>query len=110
MRFWFAILSALALALSFSTAGRTADAAAAPCMQQDIQLTDRADGATEEPAGCPLSGTPHHHHAPCSVHVGTPPADASVDLSFADSSSVSAFNSDSLSGRGPSSLLRPPIA
>lgn len=109
MRFWFAVLSAVMLVVSFS-AGDTVSAAVAPCTLADVQVTDHAEGAAEEPAGCPLSGTPHHHHAPCSAHVGVAPADASVDLDFDDSSNVSAFNSASLSGRAPPSLLRPPIA
>jgi len=110
MRFWFAVLSALMLVLSLSSAGGAANAAVAPCTQQDVQITEHADGTAEEPAGCPLSGTPHHHHASCSAHVGVAPADTGVELAFDASSNVSAPKSSSLSGRGPPSLLRPPIA
>ena len=109
MRFLFAILSALALVLSLSH-GDAAYAAAAPCTEQDVQLMNHAEGAAEEPAGCPLSGTPHHHHASCSAHVGVAPADAGVGLASNAGSDLAASCSASLSGRAPPSLLRPPIA
>ena len=109
MRFWFAVLSALMLVISFS-AGDAASAAAVPCTQQDVQITEHAEGAAGEPAGCPLSGTPHHHHASCSAQIGVAPAEAAVELAFHAAAVNSARYSASLSVRGPPSLLRPPIA
>lgn len=109
MRFWLAALSALALFLCLSTGG-TANAAVVPCTQEDVQLSHHPERAAEEPAGCPLSGTPHHHHASCSAHVGVAPASTGVEVGFHAATLAPGRYAASLSGRAPPSLLRPPIA
>lgn len=108
MRIWFALLSALALAFS-ALGGGTATASVIPSGERP-EIVQCVDASSDEDSGCALTGT-HHHHASCSGHhIAAPSADIATPEVFAAPQSVKPRRQNSLSGRSPPSLLRPPIA
>ncbi len=108
MRIWFALLCAVALAFSALGGGTATAAEMAP--GERATLVQCIDAGTDEDSGCTLTGT-HHHHASCSAHsVEAPPADIPATRFFAAPRSVGPGRDALLAGRGPPSLLRPPIA
>lgn len=108
MRMIVASLAACLLLLSLM-GGTAANASAPHCRSVPAETVGHFDGDRDEVPSCPDRSTVHHH-APCAHSVAVPAPE--VQPAHAGHEGITFFRHNLLAppGRGPPSLLRPPIA
>jgi hypothetical protein len=110
MHRWTSLLGAILLVLMLWTGGAAHATERFDCIPATAEATDHYDGGQEQGPSDPDKGVAHHHSGCGGHHVAASPNALSIELALIREAAPLAWQEIGLSGHGPDSELRPPIA